>query len=218
MHSLGILARHPLAGHVKSRLSPALPATLAARLYAALLSDTRVAAAGCAAARTWWWADDGAPLGDAAFAERQQPDGGLGERIAYAMQVMRAEAGADARVVVVGSDCPALASADFERAFAALARADVVLGPAADGGYWLLGARVPCDALFDGIAWSTDAVYAQTCARAAARGWSVEALDEKRDLDTPDDLVALVAALAAGRSGACGPALRAALRETGLAR
>ncbi|MFN8589778.1 MAG: TIGR04282 family arsenosugar biosynthesis glycosyltransferase [Candidatus Eisenbacteria bacterium] len=217
MHSLGILARHPVAGRVKSRLSPALPAALAARLYAALLADTRAAAAACTAARTWWWADAGEPLADIAFDERAQPEGDLGARLAHAVRAMRAEGGSESRVVVVGSDCPALATADFDRAFAALARADVVLGPAADGGYWLLGARLPCDALFEDIAWSTPAVYAQTCARAAARGWSVEALEEKRDLDTPEDLVALVAARAAGRTS-CGPALHAALKAAGLAR
>lgn len=216
MRSLGVFARHPVAGTVKTRLSPALPAASAARLYAALLADTRAAAAACDAARHWWWADAGTPLADAAFAEDVQPDGDLGARLAHAMRVARARGAA--HVVLVGSDCPALSVTDLDSAFGALAGADVVLGPAYDGGYWLVGARVACDGLFEGIPWSTDAVLRETCARARANGWSLSQIATRRDFDTPADLVALVAALAGGNGSACGPALRAALNDAGLAR
>lgn len=220
MDHLGVFARHPVAGSVKTRLSPALPPALAARLYAALLADTQAAAAACADTRTWWWADDGPALGDAAFAERRQEGGTLGERLAHAMGAMHAmrDGEARARAVIVGSDCPALAPAHLRAAFAALEEADVVLGPAVDGGYWLVGARCECGALFDDVPWSTPDVLRLTRERALEHGWSVATLVTLRDLDEPADLVALVAALAAGDRAACGPALRAALNEAGLAR
>ncbi len=217
MHRLGVFARHPVAGSVKTRLSPALPPALAARLYAALLEDTRSAAAACDADRTWWWADDGPALGDPAFAERRQEGDSLGERLAHAMRVMRGD-GAGSRAVIVGSDCPALTAAHLRDAFGALDRADVVLGPATDGGYWLVGARRECGALFENVPWSTPEVLRVTRAHALEHGWTVGMLGTARDLDEPADLVALVAALAAAETGACGAALRAALNETGLAR
>lgn len=217
MNRLGVFARHPVAGSVKTRLSPALPAALAARLYEAMLSDTRAEVAACDAARTWWWADDGAPLADPAFAERAQEGGSLGERLAHAMTAMR-NSDPRARTVIVGSDCPALNAGHVRDAFAALAHTDVVLGPATDGGYWLVGAKHECAALFRDVPWSTADVLGVTRERAAAQGWRVATLGALADLDEPGDLVALVAALASGDERACGPALRAALNETGLAR
>ncbi|MBP8137171.1 MAG: TIGR04282 family arsenosugar biosynthesis glycosyltransferase [Candidatus Eisenbacteria bacterium] len=217
MNRLGVFARHPVAGTVKTRLSPALPAALAARLYEAMLADTRAEAAACDAARTWWWADGGAPLADPAFEERAQEGGSLGERLAHAMTAMRC-GDARSRAVIVGSDCPALVAGHLRDAFAALAHTDVVLGPATDGGYWLVGARRECDALFHDVPWSTPDVLRVTRERAAAEGWRVATLGVLPDLDEPDDVVALVAALAAGNERACGPALRAALNEAGLAR
>ena len=154
MNRLGVFARHPVAGTVKTRLSPALPAALAARLYEAMLADTRAEAAACDAARTWWWADGGAPLADPAFEERAQEGDSLGERLAHAMTAMR-RGDARSRAVIVGSDCPALVAGHLRDAFAALAHTDVVLGPATDGGYWLVGARRECDALFHDVPWST---------------------------------------------------------------
>lgn len=217
MNRLGVFARHPVAGSVKTRLSPALPAPLAARLYEALLTDTRAEMAACDAARTWWWADGGAPLGDPAFDERAQQGGTLGERLAHAMAAMR-RGDARARTVIVGSDCPALRAGHVRDAFAALAHTDVVLGPATDGGYWLVGARRECAALFRDVPWSTAGVLRVTYERAAAEGWRVATLGVRSDLDEPGDLAALIAALASGDERACGPALRAALNEMGLAR
>jgi rSAM/selenodomain-associated transferase 1 len=91
------------------------------------------------------------------------------------------------RVVVIGSDCPEIASDDIEKAWAALREFDLVLGPATDGGYWLLGLRAPQPQLFRGIPWSSATVLNETLARARPTGLSVHLLRELSDIDTVED-------------------------------
>jgi len=90
----------------------------------------------------------------------------------------------------------ALGRADVRAAFAELATHDVVLGPAHDGGYYLVALRAPQPSLFDGVAWSRSSVLDETLARAAATGLSVARLRPLRDVDTLDDLRAEWPALA----------------------
>jgi glycosyltransferase A (GT-A) superfamily protein (DUF2064 family) len=93
-------------------------------------------------------------------------------------------------VVLVGSDCPELQIADLEAALQALADgADVVLGPALDGGYWLIGLRHPADWLFHGVDWETGRVLAQTRAKLRHHGWQWRELPVRADLDRPADLL-----------------------------
>jgi rSAM/selenodomain-associated transferase 1 len=216
MTSLTVFARPPRAGRVKTRMTPALPAALAARLYGALLADTLVAATASAAdTRAIAWSEtDDAPVAPAGFETFAQGAGDLGARLAAAFA--RALAAPGARAVIVGSDCPALTAAHLDAGFNALATHDVVLGPAGDGGYWLVGLGRPAPELFRDIPWSTDRVFATTLARAAAAKLSVATIATLADLDTPADLAALVGECAAGDAAACGPQTRAALRAMGL--
>jgi glycosyltransferase A (GT-A) superfamily protein (DUF2064 family) len=96
------------------------------------------------------------------------------------------------RVVLIGSDLPELAAADLAAAFNALARCDLVLGPAADGGYWLIGLAGSWPRLFAGgpraIAWGGNQVLAQTLAVADQLGLVVTLLPMRHDLDRPEDL------------------------------
>ena len=73
---------------------------------------------------------------------------------------------------------------DIEQAWAALRTHDMVLGPATDGGYWLIGLRAPQAGLFEGISWSSEKVLIETLARARAAGLSVQQLREQTDVDT----------------------------------
>lgn len=217
--AVAVLARHPVTGRVKTRLSPALPAAHAAALYAALLADTLDAAMGSRAqAREVWWADrdDGrsAFALPAAFTPRQQPDGDLGARLAAASAALLATPGT--RAVIIGSDAPALSSAHLDAAFAALDSHDVVLGPADDGGYWLIGLAKPAPPLFAAMAWSTPGVLAETRARAEREGLSVALLPAMADLDTPADLARLMASVAFGTPEACGPRMKSALARLGV--
>ena len=111
--------------------------------------------------------------------------GDLGARLHRAFESARAT-GAE-RVVVIGSDCPDVSVADIEAAWEALQSHEVVLGPARDGGYWLVGLNAPRANLFEGIAWSTDTVFAETVARCRNAGLRVRLLRQLDDIDTEED-------------------------------
>ncbi len=218
MRRLVVFARSPVPGSVKTRLSPALPASLAAQLYRAMLADAIDAAAGTEAdERILYWSRVGSeepsvPV-PGGFVVRHQVGIDLGERLAAAFAALLA--GPTDRVVVIGADCPDLDSARIERAFTALEAHDLVLGPASDGGYYLIGLRPPAPPLFDGVAWGTGRVLEQTLARARRAGLAVSMLGELADFDTPADLVGFVARRCRA-TGAAGQHTADALREMGL--
>ncbi|WP_262892577.1 TIGR04282 family arsenosugar biosynthesis glycosyltransferase [Hymenobacter qilianensis] len=91
-------------------------------------------------------------------------------------------------VVIIGTDCPGLTTALLSQAFERLATHDVVVGPAADGGYYLLGMNTLHPALFQQKAWSTASVLHDTLADAARLGLQVARLPTMHDVDTADDL------------------------------
>jgi glycosyltransferase A (GT-A) superfamily protein (DUF2064 family) len=102
------------------------------------------------------------------------------------------------QVALIGSDLPSLPPAHVEAAFARLdAGADIVLGPAEDGGYYLIAATAPHPELFTGITWSTETVFAQTVAKVAAAGLTLATLPPWYDIDTGEDLRHCAADLAA---------------------
>ena len=115
-----------------------------------------------------------------------QGGGGLGVRMQR--QFQRAATERARRVVLIGSDLPQLERADLASAFAALDRQQAVLGPACDGGYWLIGLRRPEPALMEGIAWGSEQVLEQTLAALARRGLEPALLPWRRDLDRGEDL------------------------------
>ncbi len=130
--------------------------------------------------------------GRRAGADRVVPQGSGGLGVRMQRQVVRARREGTAALVLIGSDLPALSPGDLLAAFEALEGGDVVLGPARDGGYWLIGLRRPCGALFAGgggpIGWGGDRVLEQTLAAARQAGRQVALLEEQDDLDRPGDL------------------------------
>jgi len=196
--ALAVFARAPIAGAAKTRLSPALGADGAARLYAAFLADTLALAQSAQSAgllETTLWlaaaADTDAPTlrevpGVTALRRRVQPSGDLGARMAAALDAGVASHGA---ALIIGSDAPTLPLALLRAARAALDRADLVLAPSADGGYVLIGARVPvAPVLFEGARFSTRHALADTLAGAARLGLTALCVAPWYDVDTPDDL------------------------------
>ena len=189
------MLKFPQPGAVKTRLIPALGAERACELYRALVRHTLGTAAEFArdaaiavevrltgapdtvAARAW--------LGDA-ISIREQGEGDLGARMERATREALGE-GATA-VAVIGADCPRLTAAHLGAAFAALCENETVLGPATDGGYYLIGLRRPRAELFHGIAWSTAAVLAQTLATVRRLALSYRLLERLDDVDEPGDL------------------------------
>ena len=197
-NALVFMAKWPEAGHAKTRLSPPLTPAEAAELARCFLLDT-LAGAACAGADRWVAF---APLTAAAqFRRLVGTHAGLipAEAPHLGGALRRAQGAALAmgyrRVALVGADLPHLPVSRYAEAFAALAEADVVLGPSADGGYYLLAAERETPRLFAEVDWSTPVVYRQTRARAAAAGLRVAAITGCDDVDTADDLPALYTAL-----------------------
>lgn len=203
-----ILTRYPRLGEVKTRLSPPLTAEEALALHDRLTRHTLRRARALSAtgeARVEVRTDAAFPhvahdwLGGG-FKSRYQGEGDLGDRIRLAFG--DAFGRGERRVVVVGSDCPRLTSALLREAFERLERADVVVGPAADGGYYLVGLRkqsakrsVPV--LFSGVPWGTADVLDATLAIADEHGLSCAFLETLPDVDRFEDLSDAEEALAA---------------------
>ena len=178
-----VFAKAPLPGRVKTRLIPALGAQRAADLAREMLERTltealatglRVELCGEPDPAGWYV---GPPV-----ALSDQGLGGLGERLA------RAAARVSGPFLLIGADCPELDRTRLGAAAAALEDYDATIHPAEDGGYALLGLRRAHPSLFEGIAWSTGAVAAQTMARIEALGWSLDVRETLRDVDEPEDL------------------------------
>ncbi len=190
--TLGVFVRYPHPGSVKTRLIPALGAEAAAQLYRRLAERVLEATTPHEREYERLVFYDPKDAGEAMRAWlpagrlRHQAAGDLGARLADAFE--RSFARGAARVAIVGSDVPSLTRELVRAAFDALGRSDVVLGPAHDGGYYLVALREPQPSLFADVAWSTPGVLEQTEARAAAVGLGVERLATLRDLDTLEDL------------------------------
>jgi uncharacterized protein len=219
MRRLALFARRPVAGEVKTRLSPAVPPALAFELYRAMLEDAlAVAAAAEAEERMVYWAPgvearDG-PAVPPGLRERDQRGGDLGDRLARAFAELIATSGD--RALILGADCPGLESGTLRDAFDQLESHDAVLGPARDGGYYLVGLRRPAPELFRDIDWSTARVLDQSVERAAQAGLTIALLPTLDDLDTPEDLLRWIACRAEGGGPAAPRALDRALRAIGL--
>lgn len=203
-----LFTRYPKAGQTKTRLIPALgvhgAADLQRRMTERLVEEMRKLGSGRpldfavryeggdpALMRRW--------LGDTLTCLPQLGED-LGARMCQAFAASF-EAGHQ-RVVIVGADCPALSAAVMAQAFGELATADVVLGPARDGGYYLVGLRAPLPALFSRIDWGTGEVLSQTLQNAALLKASVKMLAELADVDRPEDLQYLIKSQKAGNGWA----------------
>ena len=189
-----VFARWPRAGAVKSRLSPALPASLACALYEDMLRDVLQAGRTATVDERWVYFSDAPeppPSYEPAAGYRPSAQRGadLGERLERAMEE---RLGAGERLVVIGGDAPELSGATISAAFAALETHDVSLGPTPDGGYYLLGLRRRAPEILRGIPWGTDRVLARTLERAEERHLRVATLEPLEDVDTPADLVRLL--------------------------
>jgi rSAM/selenodomain-associated transferase 1 len=180
---LGIFAKEPRAGRVKTRMTPPLRPAEAMALYRVALRETvaRLAAGParlvlCYAGRRAWFARNfpGLPL-------LSQGRGELGARLARVTAALFAASGGP--VAVAGSDSPDLPLALVTAAFTALENSEVAAIPSRDGGYALLALRRPAPTLFAGIPWSTAEVLTITRARARALGLGFAAVDEWDDLD-----------------------------------
>ncbi len=190
--TLGIFAKAPVAGRVKTRLAAEIGSQAAAALYRRVGREVVAASVGRDHRTIVWFSPPAAGAAVHAWLDglgvwsfRAQPPGALGTRLAHAFA--RSFAEGDGAVVIVGTDCPGLGRRAVAQAFAALRTHDLVLGPARDGGYYLIGLRALEPALFRGIPWSTGDVTRATRARARALGLTCRLLAPLRDVDTARD-------------------------------
>ncbi len=207
--TLGVFAKRPRAGDVKTRLAAETSPDWAVEVAAAFLGDLLDRLTAVEARRVLAFAPADtepyfAELVRGRFALTPQQDGDLGRRMAAFFQ-QQLEAGAGS-VVLVGTDSPTLPLDLIGQAFAELQGADVVLGPAADGGYYLIGCARRVPPLFDGVAWGGPHVLLETVERLPA-DCRVAVLPPWYDVDTLADWWALRGHLAALRRAGLDPGL-----------
>lgn len=194
-----VFTRYPRPGKAKTRLIPALGAEGAAALQRQMteytLTQVKQLVADQSCSAEIWFAGTNAPEVDRQLMQdwlgtnwvyRPQSGGDLGKRMADAFAAAFADG--IVRVVTIGTDCPQLDASRLSQAFAALETHDLVLGPATDGGYYLIGLRRSIPELFTGIAWSTAEVLSATVQIAEHLGLSIAYLDRLTDIDRPEDL------------------------------
>lgn len=191
MTTILLFVKAPVAGSVKTRLCSELSPARAAELYRAMAQDTLDTAGLVPETRRVIAYDSHADYPDPEWLAGcgewfSQAGNTLGERLIHAVdQTYRLNPGP---MLVIGTDLPGLTPELLKEAVTLLRDQDIVLGPAADGGYYLIGLQSPLPALFQNIPWSTSGVWDATVRALAEAELSFAQLPILRDLDTPDDL------------------------------
>ncbi len=189
-----VFAKAPVPGKVKTRLQPALSGEDCARLSRAMIRHSLRTARALPGVEVqlWCFPGDRDPFFREIAAEyavtlHVQTGANLGDRMKHALREGLATRDA---VILIGSDCPFYSQDYLQHGFDLLERdAQVVIGPATDGGYLLIGANraIPDDA-FDGIAWGAPDVFRDTLDRLEAHGITPRLLPIMSDIDRPEDL------------------------------
>jgi len=216
--ALLIFAKQPLPGKVKTRLTPTFSFQEAAEIYRCMLSDTLNKLTDLSGVEKFLFFESSPGVED--FFQKNFPGirmfpqqgAGLGDRLEKAFETVFALGFESA--AVIGTDSPDLPLSYLAEPFRLLEEggADVVFGPAVDGGYYLVALERPCPELFRDIPWSTNRVLESSLATAATVGLQVECLPVWHDMDTVEDLKIF---LAAGNSEYAPRTLRF-LREKGI--
>lgn len=184
-----IFVKNPVAGKVKSRLAKSIGSDNALHIYKLLLRHTHSVACRVDTDVQVWYSSqiDRTDLweeGD--FVKYLQKGNNLGQRMAYAIH--KGFSDGYERIAIIGSDCPELTPSNIKNAFSNLDDSDCVIGPASDGGYYLLGLRRFLPGIFEGIEWSEGSVLDDTLTTLEQQKISVKLLQELNDIDTIDDL------------------------------
>ncbi|MCI0376062.1 MAG: TIGR04282 family arsenosugar biosynthesis glycosyltransferase [Gemmataceae bacterium] len=205
---LGIFAKRPEPGRVKTRLARQTSLQWAAQLAEAMLRDTLQRMRGAVVRRRIlafapenalpWFQD----LAEPTYHLTPQGTGDLGERVRRYFSQFLTESN---RLVLIGSDSPTLPLEYVQRAFELLEEADIVLGPASDGGYYLIGCKARVPPVFDGIVWGSAEVLEQTVRRLQEARSHYALLPTWYDVDTLDDLRRLREHLQALRASGVDP-------------
>lgn len=190
-----VMARCPEAGKVKTRLIPALGPDGAAKLHFCLVENTLKTvrqftnrqSCDIEVQFTGGSTDDMQRLFGVDLQYTPQQGESLGDRMSFA--IGKAFADGCRRVVVIGTDCPELETRHLEEAFSALHHSDVTIGPAIDGGYYLIGMREHYQSLFENVNWGNSTVFQETLQNLRRINKSSSLLPALSDVDFPEDLV-----------------------------
>jgi len=184
-----VFIKAPRPGTVKTRLARTIGAEPACAAYRRIVATLLARLHSLGAVELCFHPDDALaevqPWLRPGWTAAPQGGGDLGQRLQLAFQ--RAVAAGSRRVLVIGSDCPAVTLADLREAWDSLRARDVALGRASDGGYWLIGLREVQPDLFRDIPWSTENVFAETAQRIRRGGLTLHLLRELSDVDTEAD-------------------------------
>ena len=197
-NALVVMARRPISGRVKTRLIPCIGADNAARLYQAFLADglRQYATLGVAVRVYVDGCDEklGLPVELHGASVHRQSGCSLAERMDAALR--DTEAAGFQIVTIIGTDHPTLPSRYIVDGFAALRKSSsVAIGPATDGGFYLLGMHPYCSELITGRSYGHDRVFDETLEATKRTGLHVTILDPWYDIDTPDNLYRLISDL-----------------------
>ncbi len=191
-NSLIIFIKNPEIGKVKTRLAKTIGNYKALEVYKFLQMRTRDVALNVNANRLLFYAENiqQNDIWDSNnFNKLVQSSGDLGNRMADSFRYsLKTDS---EKSIVIGSDCYDLSSEMIQTAFEELDEFDLVIGPANDGGYYLLGMKKLYTDLFENIAWSTETVFESTIQKANRLGLSVKVLEQLIDIDTEEDLKAV---------------------------
>lgn len=188
---LMVFMKNPEINKVKTRLAASIGGQNALHVYRKLLEYTHGVVTGLSSIidkQVWYssqinrtdrWEKGG-------FYKHRQEGEDLGEKMAHAFR--EGFAAGYERIVIIGSDCPGLQTEHLEEAFEGLEKKDSVVGPAEDGGYYLLGLNAFYPSVFEGINWSKSSVLPQTMDRLKTERLSVYTLEQLNDIDTIEDL------------------------------
>ena len=187
-NALILFVKNPEKGKVKTRIAKTAGEELALKVYQSLLTYTRNLAAEVAADKLLYYSsfvDKGDAWNPEVFSKRLQTGTDLGQRMAIAFE--QAFKIGYQKVVIIGSDCATLTPAIVMNAYEKLEKHPFVLGPAKDGGYYLLGMNRLETSVFEGIQWSTPDVLTQTIEKIKALEMSYALLETLSDIDYWED-------------------------------
>jgi rSAM/selenodomain-associated transferase 1 len=186
-----IFTKNPVYGQVKTRLAATIGKDKALAIYEQMLGYTAEITNKLPANKFLYYSDSigiGDKWSDDLYIKKLQYGSNLGERMENAFHHLFGLG--YHRIVIIGTDCPELTSAVISNAFECLSTYDVVIGPARDGGYYLLGMNKMYTGLFQDISWSTNNVLEETLNTCSGARLSTTMLEELSDIDTEEDLIA----------------------------
>ncbi|MBX9780995.1 MAG: TIGR04282 family arsenosugar biosynthesis glycosyltransferase [Chitinophagaceae bacterium] len=176
-----VFAKTPEPGKVKTRIAAQLGDEIALQIYNQLLQFTFSLIGDLAYRKIVYYAGEGSQDYWKGLETRKQASGDLGNRMAIAFEEVLSEG--EIPAIIIGTDCASLTKEIIESAFTSLATNDLVIGPATDGGYYLLGIKKNYPLLFEHIDWSTEKVFEQTIQHAKNLSLSYHILPVLTDID-----------------------------------